>query len=56
MEIFWIVPGSLGLCLSLGFDPGADCLRVLLCVIVGKMNNMLFVWSKTEFFNCYLML
>ena len=56
MEIFRTIPSSLGLCLRLGFDLGINCLRVLLCVIVGKMNNMLFVWSKTEFSDCYLML
>ena len=38
MEIFGTVPSSLRLCLSVHLDPETDCLRVLLCVIAGKMN------------------
>ena len=57
MENFGTVPSNLGLCLRLDLDPGTDCLlSILLCVIAGKMNNVRFVWSRTEFPDCYLML
>ena len=50
-----VIDPPLGLCLRFGFDPGTDVFGFC-CVIAGKINNMLLVWSGTEFSNCCFIL